>query len=629
MSDSGSSSSSGRDSVDINEASSNSEQEEEDNRFCECFTYFFFLIMFTVMCMRSRTLGSHNFWISNQFKYSIEEGTYADVLGQSRFFHELNEVEDIYLFLNQLAMPLLFVNYTFNKENLNSTKRNFALGHNKLLGGVRLTLIRSNVEDCKYRGLPAAFGPCYPEYSAGSTNKSTYQVAGYNMTYLTASEAQSSTFTGNYLTYNGDGNVYDLNPDPSKAYVELQELWHGGLIKRDSRVLFFDFVTLNPNLNLHTIGRLCFELPTDGGVITKSEVKTWRFWKYLGGRGRTLFASEIIMVLMIIYYTWWELSEIYLQGFVKYRESTWNIVDWINLVFFYLTIFWRIAEFRTVKPSMTNLHTYESYRGYVRIYSMEAYFNMVNGALLYFKLFKYLNASRKMRLLFAMFYKTWKNMFVFIIILFVFYLAYGVAGFLLFSSDVSDYRRLRYAIFNLFRYTVTDMDYDSLKRSSIVGGNIYYVTWTLIMLLILVNVFVAILTQGYEDAQEDCNEDTERMFRKFIPGFIRKSIFQTIDIDKSGYLDAAELSRIHGITLDEAKKIIAKYDTNNDGKCDLDEFSQYYMRHSKLDEAEPARAHGITKDEAKNIIAKYDTNNHGKRDLDEFSQYYMRHSKFV
>merc|ERR1719177_82424 len=126
--------------------------------------------------------------------------------------------------------------------------------------------------------------------------------------------------------------------------------------------------------------------------------------------------------MMVVFYTWEELIEIYTQGFKNYRQSAWNAVDWANLIFFYLTIFWRISVVLDDSPTMTNLESYESYRSFVWSFSMEAYFNMVNGILLYFKLFKFLNASRKMRLLFTMFYKTWKNMFVFVIILLVFYL---------------------------------------------------------------------------------------------------------------------------------------------------------------------------------------------------------------
>jgi len=232
---------------------------------------------------------------------------------------------------------------------------------------------------------------------------------------------------------------------------------------------------------------------------------------------------------------------------------------------------------------MTNLDTYESYRSFVWSFAMEAYFNMVNGILLYFKLFKFLNASRKMRLLFNLFYKTAADMFTFIIILCVFYLAYGLGGYLIFSSDVSDFRELHTALLNLFRYTVTDMDYDALRQSSVVAASIYYVSWTLLILLVLVNVIVAILSDGFEKVQEENRKapDERFIFTRFIPAAMRSMVFNYMDSNKDGFLTAEEFANAHGIEKKEAENIIAKYDANGDGVLDAEEFNQY-CAHTKL-----------------------------------------------
>jgi len=286
---------------------------------------------------------------------------------------------------------------------------------------------------------------------------------------------------------------------------------------------------------------------------------------------------------MVIFYTQEEVIELYKQGFVEYRKNLWNIIDWVNLVFFYITIFWRIKVELGDKPTFTNLEKYESYRRFVWDFSMEAYFNMVNGFLLTFKLFKYLNASRRIRLLFTLFRKTAGDILVFGIILFVLWLAYGIAGFLVFSSDVSDYRTLRYAILNLVRYTVTDMDYDSLRQSNIMCGTIYYVTWTILMLLVLVNVFVAILTDGYTACQEENKKHEPEKFTlgMFLPSkdtkmmrMIRNLIWKDLDKNQDGLVSEAELALMHGKT--DAKAIIDNFDKDGDGNLNEMEFEEMY-----------------------------------------------------
>jgi len=472
-------------------------------------------------------------------------------------------------------MPMLYINTSASGQALASEKFNFVLDQNKLLGGMRITIVRVNEQDCSFKGLSSAFSPCYPEYGRDRVNKTDYVVGSLVMEYMTADEALSTDYYArlNQDGYGGDGNVYDLGPDQGTAYANINELFSNDFIGRDARVVFFDFVTLNPSLNLHTVVRLCFEIPAEGGVTTYSEIKTWRFWRYLGSRGTLLVASEVFVTLMVIFYTQEELLEIYKQGFVEYKKSLWNLVDWINLLFFYTTIFWRIRVELGDKPIFTNIEYFESYRLYVWNFSMEAYFNMVNGFLLYFKLFKYLNASRRMRLLFTLFKKTAGDIFVFGIILFVIWVSYGIAGFLVFSSDVSDYRTMKFAILNLLRYTVSDMDYDALRQSNIFFGTIYYVTWTVLMILILVNVFIAILSDGYAETQEENKKFSNEKFTigMFLPKkdtvFIKKlqtMIFREVDENKDGFLSKEELEKAHGTM--EAKQIIDNFDLDGDGK---------------------------------------------------------------
>jgi len=564
----------------------NGEEEKKEQKivkfpFRECFIYFIFLIFFTVMCMAGRTYGQHNFWISNQFRLNIDGDQFNDHNGQGRGFPDINVKADIENFIIQTLMPMLYINESDSGQPLEEDQYNVVFNQNKLVGGVRITLVRVNEEECGFTGLPSAFTPCYPEYFKNEVNKTDYHVGSLVMPYMSESQAHSAIFVAmiNRNGYFGDGNVYDLSTVKSTAFAEVHELFTNDFIRRDARVIFFDFVTLNANLNLHTVVRLCFELPAEGGVVTYSEIKTWRFWRYLGSRGNLLFFMEIFVVIMVIFYTQEELLELYRQGFLEYKKCWWNIIDWLNLIFFYLTIFWRIKVEFSHKPNFTSLDEYESYRRYVRVFTMESYFNMVNGFLLTFKLFKYLNASARIRLLFTLFHKTAGDIIIFGIILFVILLSYGVTGFLVFSSDVSDYRTLSHSILNLIRYTVSDMDYAALQKSNIFVGTIYYVSWTVLMILVLVNVFIAILSDGYSEAQEDIKEEHENTFELLGKGnplmnLFSSKFFDFLDKDRDGRVSHAELALEIGH--EQARELISAYDRDGDGMLDKAEHEKMY-----------------------------------------------------
>jgi len=263
--------------------------------------------------------------------------------------------------------------------------------------------------------------------------------------------------------------------------------------------------------------------------------------------------------------------EIYKEGFAEYKKCYWNWVDWVNLLFFYLTICWRINTVLGHKPSFTNIDEYESYRRYIWNWSVETYFNIVNGFLLMIKLFKYLSAFARMQLLFKLLQNAAGDISVFGIIMFVIYLAFGIAGFLIFSTDVSDFRSLSFSILNLLRFTVSDMDYEALNRSHITVGSIYYVTWTTLMFLVLVNVFVAILTDGYSAAQTWSKEQDENIPEWLIQiKGIYSNIFNDLDANNDAMISLDELTKVKGS--EEAKRKISAYDEDGDGMLNKEEF---------------------------------------------------------
>ncbi len=55
----------------------------------------------------------------------------------------------------------------------------------------------------------------------------------------------------------------------------------------------------------------------------------------------------------------------------------------------------------------------------------------------------------------------------------------------------------------MLRFVVTSMDYDTMVRSSRVWGSAYYVAWSLFMILILANVFIAILAEAFAQVSEE------------------------------------------------------------------------------------------------------------------------------
>lgn len=122
-----------------------------------------------------------------------------------------------------------------------------------------------------------------------------------------------------------------------------------------------------------------------------------------------------------------------------------------------------------------------------------------------------LTFSKKIRFLFSILSNAAQDLLVFCIVLFVLFGAFGFSGFLAFSSDVYEFRTYGHSVLNLFRFLISDIDYDAVAESSVVFGSIFYCLWGMLMLLILSNLFIAILTDAFAAVKSE-QQDGESIF---------------------------------------------------------------------------------------------------------------------
>jgi len=140
---------------------------------------------------------------------------------------------------------------------------------------------------------------------------------------------------------------------------------------------------------------------------------------------------------------------------------------------------------------------------------------------------------------------------------------------------------------NMVRFTLVDMDYPSLTLSARLWGSLFYFGWSLLMLLILANVFIAILTEAYSQVQMELTDD-DKLDLNFLGmggvlGRMRATIVERInaavkhdefDGDGDGKVSAEELAQQTNITIERAREIIAEHDVDGDGQLDEKEFEK-------------------------------------------------------
>merc|ERR1740123_846692 len=198
---------------------------------------------------------------------------------------------------------------------------------------------------------------------------------------------------------------------------------------------------------------------------------------------------------------------------------------------------------------------------------------MFNGFILVIKLMKYMTFSTRIQFLFAILSHSAQDLAIFAIVLFVLFGAFGFSGFLLFSSDVESFRTFPHAFLNLFRFLIGDIDYEPLAASSTIYGSIFYCSFGVVMLLILANVFIAILCDAYVEVKKKGEDENEKSLGDILSTpFKNLTKWMKVRSDDDGRICADELAQCANISRMAAKQFISAYDKNGDGTLTRKEF---------------------------------------------------------
>merc|ERR1711968_229553 len=146
--------------------------------------------------------------------------------------------------------------------------------------------------------------------------------------------------------------------------------------------------------------------------------------------------------------------------------------------------------------------------------SQERYLHSFAAILMWVKSFKYLEWSPRMTFLMRIIQWASMEIVYFFIIFFILFLGFAQAGYLLFSSHIFEFRSFSWSIVFLFASSVSSMNTrlysisdagesfsllseDETRTASRFMGPAYHMLFSIAMLIVTVNIFVAILNDAY------------------------------------------------------------------------------------------------------------------------------------
>ena len=307
-------------------------------------------------------------------------------------------------------------------------------------------------------------------------------------------------------TYGGGGYVQNLHFQRNVTHAMLKELKKNLWIDRGTRYLTLDFTVYNGNVNLFAVVKLFFEFPATGGIFPQQDIQIIKLLKYAQYTDFLLLASELIFVLFILYYCIEELFEICEHGWA-YFSVFGNVTDVvvIGTSISQIVINWYMTYFVQVKVNelMELPFEFADFSSLSSLAKQANYLASFNIFVAWLKVFKYLSFNKTMNQLSGTISKCSKELGGFTVMFAIIFFSFAELGYLLFGTQVDDYRGTITACHTLFRTILGDFNFIALETADPFFGPVFFLSYIFFVFFVLLNMFLAIINDTYGEVKAE------------------------------------------------------------------------------------------------------------------------------
>lgn len=312
--------------------------------------------------------------------------------------------------------------------------------------------------------------------------------------------------------YSGGGYVANLGYDDSTARRILKDLINNVWIDRQTRAILVEFSKFNVATNLLVDVTLYFEMLPSGLWETSMRNPVIPMAKS---------DSDVYMVIVLLfafvlgYYLVTECIRLYRLK-CAYFKSIWNWLEMLQIVSAFLVLVISIEREKQTAQVLQKLKANPfvsvSFHDALLWFEIENYLICITVTTATLRLLKLLKFNSHIIVLFQAVRKSLKPTLSYAVVFCVIFTAYGHTGFLLFGKNAYMFSTIYRTIASQFLMCLGDSASRSiLENVHIVHARIYVQSLLFITMVILINIFVAILNDAHSDStsSDENSEDIE------------------------------------------------------------------------------------------------------------------------
>ena len=185
--------------------------------------------------------------------------------------------------------------------------------------------------------------------------------------YKDAEQLQGLPIQGRFDAYEGDGYVYEMRGQLSYLQGNLSLLKKMNWIDRQTRAVFAEFTTFNPNIRLVMVSSILVEFLPSGSILTTARFDPLNLFSETG---RDLFSfktvCEILFLIFVVYFMLSEIKESLKIGVKKYMTEFWNYVELAIIISAWISFGMLVMRMKTAQEVLDFFKQTGGY-GYIKL----------------------------------------------------------------------------------------------------------------------------------------------------------------------------------------------------------------------------------------------------------------------
>jgi polycystin 1L2 len=359
--------------------------------------------------------------------------------------------------------------------------------------------------------------------------------------YRSAESLNGYPIMGEYNMYWGGGYVYEMRGNILELQANLSALRSLDWIDRQTRAVFVEFSTYNPNINMFGVCEFLLEFLASGNIVLSRRIDAVDLLTRYSGFALFSLVCDIFYIVLVVYYMYQELRSLCKIGARKYFTEFWSILEWLLIGFSWAAVAmyaYRIYSANDVLNffKKTNGYAYYKMQGVAIWDNNLRYCLSFCAALGTLKFLKLLRFDKRISFFASTMKHSSRELMAFGTVALVIGFAFIQLFYLLFNSSY-DYSTFSRAITTCFQILLGKFSLDGLIQANNILGPLIFALYNIFTVFILLNMFISIIADTFAAVRLDAslqNDDYQ------LVDFIIKKLKNWTGIGKKKYIDTFE-----------------------------------------------------------------------------------------